>query len=251
MPEKTMSLHDLDHYFDAKAARMVDMFTRQQFRGMRSHQRLRMVMTLWVIRIKIGAHLKRGLDIVGASMLLMLALPLMVLTAMLIRIETPGPILFRQTRVGKYGKHFTCYKFRSMHVDAEQRLRDLMAMNEADGPVFKMKKDPRTTNVGRVIRKLSIDELPQFFNVLRGDMSLVGPRPPIPSEVSAYTYDQRRRLHVVPGITGLQQVSGRSNITFQRWVELDLQYIAEQSIWKDIEILIRTIPAVLFSRGAY
>jgi lipopolysaccharide/colanic/teichoic acid biosynthesis glycosyltransferase len=168
-----------------------------------------------------------------------------------VRLESPGPILFRQTRVGKYGSTFTCYKFRSMYIDAEQRLEELRALNEADGPVFKMKSDPRVTRVGSIIRKLSIDELPQIFNVLKGEMSLVGPRPALPSEVAQYTYDQVRRLHAIPGITGLQQVSGRSNIDFQRWVELDLQYISEQSLLKDIEILIRTIPAVLFSRGAY
>jgi lipopolysaccharide/colanic/teichoic acid biosynthesis glycosyltransferase len=138
-----------------------------------------------------------------------------------------------------------------MYVDAEQRLRELQAQNEADGPVFKMKRDPRVTRVGRVIRKLSIDELPQLFNVLKGEMSLVGPRPALPSEVAKYTYEQIGRLHAIPGITGLQQVSGRSDLDFKRWVELDLQYIAEQSIWKDIEILLRTIPAVLLGRGAY
>jgi lipopolysaccharide/colanic/teichoic acid biosynthesis glycosyltransferase len=138
-----------------------------------------------------------------------------------------------------------------MYVDAEQRLRELQAKNEADGPVFKMKRDPRVTRVGRVIRKLSIDELPQLFNVLKGEMSLVGPRPALPSEVAKYTYEQIGRLHAIPGITGLQQVSGRSDLDFKRWVELDLQYIAEQSIWKDIEILLRTIPAVLLGRGAY
>ncbi|HEU5088477.1 MAG TPA: sugar transferase, partial [Roseiflexaceae bacterium] len=130
-------------------------------------------------------------------------------------------------------------------------LKDLMAKNEADGPVFKMKADPRVTRVGRIIRKLSIDELPQLFNVLKGEMSLVGPRPALPSEVAKYTYEQIGRLHAIPGITGLQQVSGRSDIDFKRWVELDLQYIAEQSLWKDIKILLRTIPAVLFSKGAY
>jgi len=124
-------------------------------------------------------------------------------------------------------------------------------VNEADGPVFKMKNDPRITRVGRVIRKLSIDELPQLFNVLKGEMSLVGPRPALPSEVASYTYEQIGRLHAIPGITGLQQVSGRSELDFKRWVELDLQYISEQSVWKDIEILAKTIPAVIFSKGAY
>jgi lipopolysaccharide/colanic/teichoic acid biosynthesis glycosyltransferase len=130
-----------------------------------------------------------------------------------------------------------------MYIDAEQRKAALMAKNEADGPVFKMKYDPRITRVGRIIRKLSIDELPQLFNVLKGEMSLVGPRPALPSEVAKYNYEQIGRLHAIPGITGLQQVSGRSDV--------DLQYISEQSIWKDIEILVKTIPAVLSSKGAY
>ena len=126
-----------------------------------------------------------------------------------------------------------------------------MALNEADGPVFKMKDDPRVTRVGQIIRKLSIDELPQLFNVIKGEMSLVGPPPALPREVAQYEYEQIGRLNAVPGITGLQQVSGRSNVDFKRWIELDLQYISEQSLWKDIEILIKTIPAVLASRGAY
>jgi lipopolysaccharide/colanic/teichoic acid biosynthesis glycosyltransferase len=138
-----------------------------------------------------------------------------------------------------------------MYIDAEERKAELMALNEADGVVFKMKDDPRVTRVGRIIRKLSIDELPQLLNVIKGEMSLVGPRPPVPAEVSLYKFDQIRRLESVPGITGLQQVSGRSNLDFKRWVELDLEYIAEQSLMKDIEILLRTIPAVLFSKGAY
>jgi lipopolysaccharide/colanic/teichoic acid biosynthesis glycosyltransferase len=175
----------------------------------------------------------------------------MLFTAIAIKLDSPGPILFRQTRVGKWGKHFPCYKFRSMYIDAEQRLQGLLALNEADGPVVKMKNDPRVTRVGRVIRKLSIDELPQLFNVVQGEMSLVGPRPALPREVSQYEYEQIGRLQAVPGITGLQQVSGRSNVDFKRWIELDLQYISEQSLWKDIEILIKTIPAVLASRGAY
>jgi exopolysaccharide biosynthesis polyprenyl glycosylphosphotransferase len=247
----TMSLRDVNPQIDTKMARMLELYTRRQFNTVTSSQRARMLLTLWIIRIKITVHLKRALDVIGASMAIVATSPIMALTALLIRLESPGPILFRQTRVGMYGQTFTCLKFRSMYIDAEQRKSELLAQNEADGPVFKLKRDPRVTRVGRVIRKLSIDELPQFFNVLRGEMSLVGPRPPVPSEVAQYTYDQHRRLHAVPGITGLQQVSGRSNISFQRWVELDLQYIEQQSLWQDIKILLRTIPAVLFGRGAY
>lgn len=237
--------------YDAKSQRMLEIFAERRFQRNRTNQRLRFTLSLWVIRTKLLARLKRVLDISVASIAIVLTSPIMLVTAILIKLESPGPVIFKQVRVGKDGEHFYCYKFRSMYVDAEQRLRELQAKNEADGPVFKMKRDPRVTRVGRVIRKLSIDELPQLFNVLKGEMSLVGPRPALPSEVAKYTYEQIGRLHAIPGITGLQQVSGRSDLDFKRWVELDLQYIAEQSIWKDIEILLRTIPAVLLGRGAY
>jgi exopolysaccharide biosynthesis polyprenyl glycosylphosphotransferase len=246
-----MNATGMDRQLDEKAARMLDIYTHQRFRSIRSSQRLRMTLLLWVIRMKLVSNLKRALDLIVAIGALIIVAPVMLLTAIAIKLDSPGPILFRQTRVGKWGKHFPCYKFRSMYIDAEQRLQELLALNEADGPVFKMKNDPRVTCVGRVIRKLSIDELPQLFNVVKGEMSLVGPRPALPREVSQYEYEQIGRLHAVPGITGLQQVSGRSNVDFKRWIELDLQYIAEQSLWKDIEILIKTIPAVLASRGAY
>jgi exopolysaccharide biosynthesis polyprenyl glycosylphosphotransferase len=241
----------MDQPLDSKSARMLAMFAERRFQSYRANQRLRMRMIIWSIRTKVVRSLKRALDLAVAGMALLVTAPLMILTAALIKLDSPGPVLFRQVRVGKDGEHFSCFKFRSMYIDAEQRKAELMARNEADGPVFKMKNDPRITRVGRVIRKLSIDELPQLFNVLRGEMSLVGPRPALPSEVATYTFDQIGRLYAVPGITGLQQVSGRSNLDFKRWVELDLQYIAEQSVWTDIKILIKTIPAVLFSKGAY
>lgn len=240
-----------DTELDPKSRRMLDIFANRRFQSTRANQRLRFVMSTWVIRSKIVRSLKRALDVTVASVAIIAASPIMLTTAIAIRLTSPGPILFRQIRVGKDGEHFPCYKFRSMYIDAEQRLKDLMANNEADGPVFKMKNDPRITKVGRIIRKLSIDELPQLFNVLKGEMSLVGPRPALPSEVAKYTYEQIGRLHAIPGITGLQQVSGRSDIDFKRWVELDLQYISEQSLWKDIGILLKTIPAVIFSKGAY
>ena len=246
-----MNTHDLRFDADRKAARILDIYAHQRFRSIRTSQRVRLSMVWWVIRQKIMRNLKRALDLFVGLVGLIIAAPIMILTALAVKLDSPGPILFRQTRVGRWGEHFPCYKFRSMYMDAEQRLADLMALNEADGPVFKMKNDPRVTRVGRLIRKLSIDELPQLFNVIKGEMSMVGPRPALPREVSQYEYDQIRRLHAVPGITGLQQVSGRSNVDFKRWIELDLQYIAEQSIWKDIEILLKTIPAVLASRGAY
>ncbi len=246
-----MDKTNIERDIDEKAARMLDIYANKRFRSIRASQRLRVTLLLWVIRTKITRNLKRMLDLVVASITLVIAAPIMLITAITIKLDSPGPVLFRQTRVGKWGEHFPCYKFRSMYVDAEQRLQELIALNEADGPVFKIKNDPRVTRVGSIIRKLSIDELPQLFNVIKGEMSLVGPRPALPREVSQYEYDQIRRLHAVPGITGLQQVSGRSNVDFKRWIELDLQYISEQSLWKDIEILIKTIPAVLASRGAY
>lgn len=236
---------------DPKAARMVAIFAERRFERSRANQRLRARMLVWAIRTKVVRNLKRALDVSFASAAIVATAPLMIGTAVAIKLDSPGPVIFQQERVGKDGETFGCYKFRSMYVDAERRKAELLAKNEADGPVFKMKDDPRITRVGKVIRKLSIDELPQLFNVLKGEMSLVGPRPAIPSEVARYSYEQLGRLNAIPGITGLQQVSGRSNLDFKRWVELDLQYIAEQSLWKDIEILTRTIPAVIFSRGAY
>jgi exopolysaccharide biosynthesis polyprenyl glycosylphosphotransferase len=236
---------------DEKAARMLDRYANQSFKSLQSAQRMRVRLISWAIRNKIQANLKRFFDLVVAIIALIFVSPVMAGVALIIKIDSPGPVFFKQTRVGKWGKTFPCYKFRSMYIDAEERKAELMSQNEADGVVFKMKNDPRVTRVGRIIRKLSIDELPQLFNVIKGEMSLVGPRPPVPSEVSMYKFDQIRRLESVPGITGLQQVSGRSNLDFKRWVELDLEYIAEQSLMKDIEILLRTIPAVIFSRGAY
>jgi len=195
---------------------------------------------------------KRGLDLVGALVLLLTLSPIFLLVAVLIRLDSPGPVLFKQTRVGKWGRPFAMYKFRSMYVDAEARKAALAAQNEmAGGVTFKMKDDPRVTRVGRFIRKGSIDELPQLWNVLKGDMSLVGPRPPLPQEVAAYSLSDRRRLDVIPGITCIWQVSGRSAIPFPQQVELDVAYIESQSVWGDIAILLKTVPAVLLGRGAY
>jgi exopolysaccharide biosynthesis polyprenyl glycosylphosphotransferase len=236
---------------DLKAQRMLKVYDDQRFSSRHAMQQVRLRLVVWVLRNKIKQSLKRVLDLVGGTILLLLTSPVMLVTAVLIKVESPGPILFRQERVGMWGKSFVCYKFRSMYIDAEARKAELLAQNEADGPVFKMKHDPRITRVGRFIRKLSIDELPQIFNVLKGDMSLVGPRPAVPKEVAQYEFEQLGRLDAVPGITGLQQVSGRSDLDFKRWVELDLQYISEQSLLKDIEILLRTIPAVVTGKGAY
>jgi exopolysaccharide biosynthesis WecB/TagA/CpsF family protein len=195
---------------------------------------------------------KRALDIVGATAGMILLSPFFLLVASAIRLESPGPILFRQERVGRAGIPFRMIKFRSMYIDAEQRREALVAQNEMQGGVlFKMKNDPRITRVGRLIRRASIDELPQLWNVLRGEMSLVGPRPPLPGEVAEYSLSDRRRLLVKPGITCIWQVSGRSDIPFERQVELDLDYIHSQSLKTDIELLLRTVPAVVLGKGAY
>lgn len=194
---------------------------------------------------------KRMLDIVGSLIALLLGFPLFFVLGILIKMTSPGPILFTQTRVGLGGERFTCFKFRSMYLDAEARLNQLRAHNEVSGPVFKIRHDPRITPLGRVLRKYSLDELPQFLNVLFGDMSLVGPRPPIPSEVEKYTLRQLGRLSVKPGLTCLWQISGRSDIDFERWVELDLQYVERMSFWEDLRILLMTVPAVITGRGAY
>lgn len=197
------------------------------------------------------ATAKRLFDIIVATVALTLAFPIMLVTAILIKLTSKGPILFKQVRVGEGGRFFWCYKFRSMCTDAEEKKSQLMHLNEASGPVFKMKKDPRVTPIGAFIRKFSIDELPQFFNVLKGDMSIVGPRPPIPAEVAEYTEFVRGRLAVKPGITCLWQVGGRSNVSFERWVELDLLYINTMSLKNDFKILVQTIPAVLKGSGAH
>jgi len=195
---------------------------------------------------------KRLLDIVGAGLAVLFFSPLLVLIAVAIRLESPGAVLFRQTRVGLDGRHFTMWKFRSMYIDGEARLAMLAEQNEMEGGViFKIRKDPRITRVGRIIRRASIDELPQLWNVLIGDMSLVGPRPPLPSEVEQYTLSDRQRLQVEPGITCIWQVSGRSDIPFKRQVELDIDYMYSQSIWTDLKLLLKTIPAVVLGKGAY
>ncbi|MBV9852384.1 MAG: sugar transferase [Armatimonadetes bacterium] len=191
------------------------------------------------------------MDVLIAGALLLVLLPLFALIALLIRLDTPGPVLFIQRRVGQGGAEFPFFKFRSMVHDAEARRRALEALNERGGPVFKMRQDPRITRVGRVLRRCSLDELPQLLNVLRGEMSLVGPRPALPGEVAQYTPRQRGRLAVTPGVTGLWQVSGRAELDFERAVELDLFYVQHQSLALYLRILCLTVPAVLSGRGAY
>ena len=194
--------------------------------------------------------LKRIFDIVFSSIAIIFFLPLILITIAAIKATSKGPIFFKQKRAGLNGRLFTLYKFRSMIVGAEMKRRELEKMNEMDGPVFKIRSDPRITAIGRILRKTSIDELPQLFNVLKGDMSIVGPRPPLQIEVEMYEFWQRRRLSLKPGITCIWQVSGRNNISFERWMEMDLEYIDNWSLWKDFVILFKTIKVVLTGYGA-
>lgn len=200
---------------------------------------------------KLYLFTKRALDITVGAAALLLLMPVILLAMLAIYLEDRGNVLFCQTRVGKDGKLFRFYKLRSMVMNASALKQQLASHNEATGPIFKMRRDPRVTRVGRILRKYSLDELPQLFNVLRGDMSLVGPRPHLPEEVATYTESQRRRLQVQPGLICLREVSGRSELTFERWVEMDLIYIENRSLRLDLSLLCRLLPAVLIGRGAY
>jgi lipopolysaccharide/colanic/teichoic acid biosynthesis glycosyltransferase len=197
----------------------------------------------------IGMAVKRILDVVGASVGIIILLPVLILSALLVKASGPGPILFGQLRLGRGGKVFTCYKFRTMCVGAEAQQDALRKHSIQDGPAFKIPGDPRVTRVGRLLRKFSLDELPQLFNVLVGDMSIVGPRPPIPAEVHRYAWWQRRRVAVKPGLTCVWQVWGRNRVTFKRWVEMDLYYIDNWSVWLDLKLIAHTFSAVLRGTG--
>ncbi len=219
---------------------------------------------LWRLRVKVwvrrlvwrfvidGADVaKRTVDIVGSGAALLLLSPLFAVLAFMVRLDG-GAAIFTQKRVGRFGQEFKMFKFRSMRPDAEKHLAALLAENQhAQGITFKIRKDPRITKIGHWLRRLSLDELPQFYNVFTGDMSLVGPRPPVPREVAQYSLADRRRLAVKPGITCLWQIGGRAEIDFPGQVRLDVDYIENQSLQKDLGILVRTIPAVLFGPGAY
>lgn len=206
----------------------------------------------WLIIVGGTRRIKRLIDFFAALAGMVVLAPLFLAVALAIKLTDKGPILFWQTRVGQYGREFPFPKFRSMVVNAEALKDQLKELNQhTNEKTFKMKRDPRITWIGRIIRKLSIDELPQLWNVLIGDMSLVGPRPPVPREVALYTLSDRRRLDVIPGLTCIWQVSGRSDIPFDRQVELDVQYIQSQSLWFDVKLLFLTIPAVLLGKGAY
>jgi exopolysaccharide biosynthesis polyprenyl glycosylphosphotransferase len=211
--------------------------------------RLRRLAWRWYVD---GAELaKRAVDVAGSLAALLVLSPLLLAVALLVRLDR-GPVFFAQKRIGRFGREFRMYKFRSMRPDAEQRLAELLAANQHQtGVTFKIKNDPRITPIGRWLRRFSLDELPQFFNVLIGDMSLVGPRPPVPREVALYALADRRRLVVKPGITCIWQVSGRSEIDFPGQVRLDVSYIENQSLFQDLRILLRTPRAVIFGSGSY
>ncbi len=212
---------------------------------------------VWLNQDKINAQvgylfIKRIFDIVASFAALFILSPLFLVIAILIKLEDPkGPVFYSQIRVGRNGKKFRMYKFRSMCVDADKKLKDLLAKNEVEGAMFKMKDDPRITRVGKWIRKTSVDELPQLWNVLHGDMALVGPRPPLPRETATYSEYDKQRLYVQPGCTGLWQVSGRNDVGFHEMVALDIQYIKTRNLWVDIKIMIKTVGIMIHPNGAY
>ena len=212
---------------------------------------------VWLNQDKINAQvgylfIKRIFDIVASFAALFILSPLFLVIAILIKLEDPkGPVFYSQIRVGRNGKKFRMYKFRSMCVDADKKLKDLLAKNEVEGAMFKMKDDPRITRVGKWIRKTSVDELPQLWNVLHGDMALVGPRPPLPRETATYSEYDKQRLYGQPGCTGLWQVSGRNDVGFHEMVALDIQYIKTRNLWVDIKIMIKTVGIMIHPNGAY
>ena len=206
----------------------------------------------WRFTVRSSYFVKRLMDIVGSAIGMLILSPVYLAIAIAVKLTSPGPAIFTQIRVGRNGRHFHIYKFRTMRADAEQLKESLASQNESkDGVIFKMKGDPRITKIGGFLRKTSMDELPQLWNVFIGDMSLVGPRPPLPSEVREYTLEDRKRLNVVPGLTCLWQIKGRSEIPFHEQVRLDKEYIRSSGIWNDIVILCKTIPAIISGKGAY
>lgn len=204
----------------------------------------------WLFIVKSAKIIKRSLDIVLSLSALILLSPIILIIACLVKWQDGGPVFYVAPRVGKWGNEFPFPKFRTMRTQADKQWQDLKKKTGEDVR-FKMQEDPRITPIGKILRRTSLDELPQFWTILRGDMSLVGPRAPLPSEVANYTIEQRKRLDITPGLTGIWQVSGRSEISFQKQVTLDLEYIESQSIWLDIVLLLKTIPAVIFGKGAY
>ena len=230
----------------------LDKLLRELASRVQGNARRSMRLLAWRFTVGASYAAKRAIDILASGIGMILLSPVYLAIAAAVKFTSPGPVIFSQIRVGRYGRHFRFYKFRSMRTDAEAMKDSLMAQNESkDGVIFKMKDDPRITKVGKFLRRTSLDELPQLWNVFIGDMSLVGPRPPVPREVEQYTLEDRKRLDVIPGITCLWQIKGRSTIPFNEQVRLDQEYILAPSVWKDIVILLKTIPAILGGKGAY
>ena len=230
----------------------LDKLVRELASRKHGNRRRSMRLRAWKLTVYSSYVAKRLIDIAGSLCGLILFSPLFLAIAIAVKLTSPGPVIFSQVRVGRYGRHFKFYKFRSMYIDAEDRKKELLAKNESkDGVIFKIKDDPRITKVGKFLRRTSLDEMPQLWNVFIGDMSLVGPRPPVPSEVAEYTLEDRKRLDVIPGITCLWQIKGRSEIPFNEQVRLDKEYILAPGIWKDVVILLKTIPAIIGGKGAY
>ena len=230
----------------------LDKLVRELASRRRGNKRRSIRLRAWKLTV-LGSYVaKRLIDIAGSLFGMVVFSPFFLIIAAAIKLTSPGPVIFSQVRVGRYGRHFKFYKFRSMYMDAEARKAALLEKNESkDGVIFKMKDDPRITRVGKFLRRTSLDEMPQLWNVFIGDMSLVGPRPPVPSEVAEYTLEDRKRLDVIPGITCLWQIKGRSEIPFNEQVRLDKEYILAPGVWKDVCILLKTIPAIIGGRGAY
>ena len=230
----------------------LDKLLRELASRVQGNARRSMRLLAWRFTVGASYAAKRAIDILASGIGMILLSPVYLAIAAAVKFTSPGPVIFSQIRVGRYGRHFRFYKFRSMRTDAEAMKDSLMAQNESkDGVIFKMKDDPRITKVGKFLRRTSLDELPQLWNVFIGDMSLVGPRPPVPREVEQYTLEDRKRLDVIPGITCLWQIKGRSTIPFNEQVRLDKEYILAPSVWKDLVILLKTIPAILGGKGAY
>ncbi len=242
----------MDSFLDRTKDADLDQLLRELAERAHGNRRRSLRLRAWKLTVFAAYASKRAMDIAGSALGLVVLSPVFLAIAVAVKLSSPGPVFFCQTRVGRYGRHFKFYKFRSMRQDAESMKDGLMDRNESkDGVIFKMKDDPRITKVGRFLRRTSLDELPQLWNVFIGDMSLVGPRPPVPSEVEKYTLEDRKRLDVIPGITCLWQINGRSEIPFNEQVRLDKEYILAPGIWKDIVILLKTIPAIIGGKWAY
>lgn len=249
---RTDPSHAKQRLSESKRQNRIDQMLQQYQSKGRKFRKERVKRTLWLMVIKATLLFKRLVDILATIIALLLLSPLFLAVSLLIKFTDGGPVFYVQTRIGKHGKHFPFPKFRSMVLNADKMKDDLLKQADRIGDItFKMKRDPRVTRIGRFIRRFSIDELPQLWCVLKGDMSLVGPRPPVPREVALYTQEDRRRLEVTPGLTGIWQVSGRAEIEFKQQVELDVLYIESHGFWLDILLMLKTIPAVFTGKGAY